>query len=88
MQLRKFAVGHRFDVAVSHGSRTQAVASQWLGIPTFTTTDYEYGDLRAFRDVKCFMIPDVVPARPYRKRRHSCAAIRRYQGLKENCLSS
>ena len=88
MQLRKFALAHRFDVAVSHGSRTQAVASHWLGIPTFTTTDYEYGDLRAFRDVKCFMIPDVVPARPFVSAGISAAAIRRYQGLKENVYLS
>ena len=88
MRLRKFALSHRFDVAVSHGSRTQAVASRWLGIPTFTTTDYEYGDLRAFRDVKCFMIPDVVPARPFVSAGISAAAIRHYQGLKENVYLS
>jgi len=88
MQLRKFALAHGFDVAVSHGSRTQAVAAHWLGIPTFTTTDYEYGDLRAFRDVKCFMIPDVVPSRPFVSAGISAAAIRHYQGLKENVYLS
>ena len=84
MQLRKFALGQRFDVAVSHGSRTQAVASRWLGIPIFTTMDYEYGDLRAFRNVRCFMIPDIVPVRPFVRAGISAAAIQRYQGLKED----
>ncbi len=84
LQLRQFALGQRFDVAVSHGSHTQAVAARHLGIPTFTTQDYEHQDLRAFRHANCFMIPDVVPATPFVSAGISPKAIRRYRGFKED----
>ena len=84
MQLGQFALARRFDVAVSHGSRTQAVAARCLGIPTFAATDYEHADLRAFRSANCFMIPDVVPATAFVSAGISADAIRRYEGLKED----
>lgn len=84
MQLRQFASARRFDVAVSHGSRTQAVAARSLGLSTFAATDYEHADLRAFRKTNCFMIPDVVPANPFVSAGISADAIRRYEGLKED----
>jgi predicted glycosyltransferase len=84
LQLRQFALAQRFDVAASHSSRTQAVAARHLGIPTFTTQDYEHQDLRAFRHARCFMIPDVVPVAPFVSAGISPKAIRTYEGLKED----
>lgn len=83
MQLAAYARGRGFDVAASHGSRTQALAAKLTGVPLFSSQDYEFNDLRAFRWAKRFMIPTLVPADPYIAQGVPKAAIRRYEGLKE-----
>jgi hypothetical protein len=84
IKLTRFARDKKFDVAVSHYSSTQAAAARRLGIPVFSTIDYEHVDLRAFREAKCFMIPDIVPSHFFESGGVPEGSIRKYSGLKEN----
>ena len=83
-KLLRFAHNKKFDVAVSHYSSTQAAAARRLGIPVFSTIDYEHVDLRAFREAKCFMIPDIVPSHFFEIGGVPAPSIFKYSGLKEN----
>jgi predicted glycosyltransferase len=84
LQLWRFARGQRFDVAVSHVSRTQASAAAQLGIPTWAATDYEHAYLRHLRAVQCFMVPGVMPLDAFEHAGIPRAVIRHYDGLKED----
>jgi predicted glycosyltransferase len=84
VKLTRYAQSKNFDVAVSHGSSSQAMAAKKLGIPVFSTQDYEYNNFKAFGKVECFMIPDIVPADLYESSGVAGKSIRKYSGLKEN----
>jgi hypothetical protein len=82
-QLWAFAIGKRFDVAASHCSRTQALAAWLHRIPIFSSTDYEYNDLKVFRFATRFIVPDAISAEAFEKAGVRPGAIRFYHGLKE-----
>jgi hypothetical protein len=82
-QLWAFAFGKRFDVAASHCSRTQALAAWLHRIPIFSSTDYEYNDLKVFRFAARFIVPDAISAEAFEKAGVRPGAIRFYHGLKE-----
>jgi len=84
IKLSRYARDKNFDVAVSHYSSTQAAAAKKLGIPIFSTIDYEPVDLRAFKSSTCFMIPEIVPADIFESGGVPKESIRKYTGLKEN----
>jgi predicted glycosyltransferase len=88
LQLRQFARAHRFDVAASHGSRTQASAAASLHIPTWAAQDYEHAYLRDFRGVRCFMVPGVMPEGAFDPAGIPRTVIRHYDGLKEEVYLS
>ena len=48
-QLYKFAHHRSFDIAISHGSRTQVVTAKILGIPSILMLDYEYTESKLFK---------------------------------------
>ena len=84
LQLWRFARAQRFDVAVSHGSRTQASAAEKLGIPAWAAMDYEHAYLRDLGGVRCFMVPDIMPVEAFDRAGIPRAVIRRYDGIKED----
>jgi hypothetical protein len=80
--------GHRFDVAVSHGSHTQAAAAHQLGLPALVATDFEHPGLGTFRHARCFMVPSLVPAAALEPFGIPAAIVRHYEGLKEHVYLS
>ena len=84
LQLWRFARTRRFDVAANHGSRTQASAAAKLGLPAWAAMDYEYAHLQHLRGVRCFMVPDIMPAEAFDRSGIPRAVIQRYAGIKED----
>ena len=84
-ELRRWAHGRRFDVAIAHGSNDLTVAAWTLGIPSATMFDYEWATVQ--HNVNCRMaaavvVPELIP--PGRLDRYGARGkLRRYPGLKE-----
>jgi len=71
----------RPDLAVSHGSRAQILASYLLGIPTVTILDYEYTANTGFLKSHWIFLPHFISdSSPHGVRRQ----VLRYPGLKED----
>jgi predicted glycosyltransferase len=81
MQLIPALIKDRPDLAVSHCSRSQLVASACLGIPCLFIGDYEFSTSWAVVEPTWLMCPDVIPASAIR-----CDPNRilRYPGIKED----
>ncbi|MFM8883184.1 MAG: DUF354 domain-containing protein [Solirubrobacterales bacterium] len=83
--LRRWARGRRFDVAIAHGSNDLTVAARTLGIPSATMFDYEWATVQ--HNVNCrlaaaVVVPELIP--PGRLDRYGARGkLRRYPGLKE-----
>ena len=69
------------DLAVSHGSRAQLVASVWKGIPSILMLDYEYARGLTFARPAWVMVPEPIPtaAIPVAHDR-----VLKYPGIKED----
>ncbi|MDQ3915618.1 MAG: DUF354 domain-containing protein [Actinomycetota bacterium] len=74
-----------FSVALSHGSRSQAIAGHYLGLRTISLDDYEFSNQSHLRFVDCLLVPSVVPkaAWPLPPER-----VVHYPGLKEELYLS
>lgn len=85
-ELRRWARGRRFDLAVSHNSYTQIVAARTLGLKTVTLMDYEHQPANhlAFRLASRVIVPRAFPASALRRYGASARKVRRYDGLKED----
>lgn len=81
LQLLPFAIKERPDLAVSHGSRAQFLASSLLRIPTIMMYDYEFVNATAFLHPDWLFVPEVIPAERLSQRPDH---LFRYQGLKED----
>ena len=68
-------------VAVSHGSRTQIIVSQLLGIPSLVLIDYEHAQGLVVINPSYLMTPDVIPTDSF-KMPPRC--ISQYPGIKED----
>jgi uncharacterized protein len=85
-ELRKWARGRGFDVALAHGSHELTISARRLGIPSSTTFDYEFATLQhqlGCRAATRVVVPDAIPAerlRPYGVRPPKLV---QYPGLKE-----
>ena len=84
--MRKFAAGKRFDLAVAHGSNDLALAAASLRIPAVNTFDYEFAVQQhtiGCRLARRVMTPDTIP--PARLERFGVgpAKLVQYAGLKE-----
>ncbi len=83
--LRRWASGRRFDIAIAHGSNDLTVAARTLGIPSATMFDYEWATVQ--HNVNCrlaaaVVVPELIP--PGRLDRYGARGkLRRYPGLKE-----
>jgi uncharacterized protein len=71
----------RPDLAVSHGSRSQLIASSWLGIPTLMIRDYEFSTPLPWLRPTWMMCPEIIPSENV-----GCDARRvlKYPGIKED----
>src|SRR5918999_5164261 len=67
--LRKWARGHRFDLAVSHNSYAQVAAARSLGIKSVTLMDYEHQPANhlAFRLAHRVIVPSSFPEEALRR---------------------
>jgi predicted glycosyltransferase len=79
------AGGHRFDIALGHGSNDLSVAAATLRIPCSTMFDYEWASVQHHvncRLARAVVVPDAIS--PERLQQYGAAGkIRSYPGLKE-----
>jgi uncharacterized protein len=85
-ELRHWARGRSFDVALAHGSHELTLTARRLGIPSATTFDYEFAWLQhqlGCRAATRVVVPEAIP--PERLERYGARPpkLRRYAGLKE-----
>ncbi|MGA9762609.1 MAG: DUF354 domain-containing protein [Gaiellaceae bacterium] len=84
--LRRWAKGREFDIALAHGSHELTISARRLGIPSSTTFDYEWATLQhhlGCRAATRVVVPESIP--PERLERYGVRPpkLRRYPGLKE-----
>jgi predicted glycosyltransferase len=79
------AAGHRFDIALGHGSNDVSVAAAVLRIPSATMFDYEWATVQHqvnCRLARAVVVPDAIP--PGRLSQYGARGkVRPYAGLKE-----
>jgi hypothetical protein len=81
LQLSALVVREQPALGVSHGSRSQLLLSNWLGIPTVLIEDYEYARFPLMMRPTWVIAPHVIPDHALGcKNGH----IRKYSGIKEN----
>lgn len=80
-QLLPIASAARPDLAISHGSRGQLLASKLLRIPSVMMHDYEFSTKTGFLEAEWIYMPDVIPDGAMSKKSER---ILRYPGLKED----
>jgi hypothetical protein len=85
LELRSWARGRGFDIAIGHGSNDVTVAARMLSIPVTTTFDYEWAT--AQHQVNCrlasaVVVPDAIPSERFR-RYGAGRRLHQYPGLKE-----
>ena len=81
LQLIPRIVREKPDVAVSHGSRAQLVASAMMGIPSILIMDYEYARGLIFARPKWVMVPEPIPTDSIHVGKNR---ILKYPGIKED----
>ena len=81
MQLAPSALRERPVLALSHGSRSQHLASQLLGIPIINMLDYEYVKNLPFFEKTWIFTPEYIPTENIHIDR---SHISQYPGLKED----
>lgn len=84
-ELRRWAVGRRLDVALSHNSYAQIVAAYTSRIPVVTAMDFEHQPANhlAFRLASTVLLPRVIPLSTLRRQGAAPRKVVRYPGLKE-----
>ena len=84
--LSRWARPKRFDLAVSHNSYSQILASRALGVKAVTLMDYEYQPANhlAFRFSEKIIVPASFPEDRLRHYGASPHKVFRYQGTKED----
>jgi predicted glycosyltransferase len=85
-ELRHWARGREFDVALAHGSHELTLTARRLGIPSATTFDYEFAWLQhqlGCRAATRVVVPEAIP--PERLERYGARPpkLLQYPGLKE-----
>jgi predicted glycosyltransferase/peptidoglycan/xylan/chitin deacetylase (PgdA/CDA1 family) len=78
-RLAPFALRTKPSLALSHGSRSQALIANLLGIPTVMIADYEHARSVPFAIPDWEISPDVIPAEEL-----PSSKVLKYQGLKED----
>ena len=81
LEMLPYIIKNRPAVAVSHGSRTQIIASQMTGIPSLVLIDYEFAQGLVIINPNYVMVPNVIPSSAL-KMPQNC--ISQYPGIKED----
>src|SRR5881398_2651606 len=84
--LRRWARGREFDVALAHGSHELTMTARRLGIPSATTFDYEFAWLQhqlGCRAATRVVVPEAIPEERLARYGARPPKFRRYPGLKE-----
>jgi uncharacterized protein len=81
MRLLPIGLKSRPSLALSHGSRSQVLASTVLRIPSMVIMDYEFGKHSALFSPTWMMIPEVVPKTAMD---HDVDRVLAYRGIKED----
>ena len=85
-ELRRWARGRSFDVALAHGSHELTLTAHRLGIPSATTFDYEFAWLQhqlGCRAATRVVVPEAIPGDRLARYGARPPKLRRYPGLKE-----
>ncbi|MDD3641951.1 MAG: DUF354 domain-containing protein [Candidatus Krumholzibacteria bacterium] len=83
-ELRRYIRDERVDLALSHGSRTQLVASKYLGIESIVMMDFEYTESRIFNFcADHIMVPVFIPDARLESAGINLRKVVRYPGFKE-----
>jgi len=80
LQLARFGLSEKPDLALSHGSREQLLLASVLGIPSALITDYEYSKFLPIK-LSWMIVPEVIPEGAVKK--HSKGVLK-YPGIKED----
>jgi len=81
MQLLPSVLRFRPHLALSHGSRSQLIVANLLGIPSVTIADYEFAKIWMLVRPTWVITPDVIPDEGvHRSKEH----ILKYSGIKED----
>ena len=84
VQLAKFAIGRKFDIAVNHASRSQAIAAFWLRCPYVAMYDYEYVSTKVFDITACkILVPDAISDESLESQGVNVEKVVKYPGFKE-----
>jgi predicted glycosyltransferase len=88
--LARWAHGRGFDLAVSHNSYSQVLASRVLGLRMVTLMDYEHQPANhlAFRLASRVIVPEAFPEDALRRFGARPSKVRRYRGIKEDVYLS
>jgi predicted glycosyltransferase len=81
LQMTPTILREKPDLALSHGSRAQLLASAVLGVPSVTLLDYEYVTGWMFIRPTWVMVPEIVPENAIKIDRNR---IVKYPGIKED----
>ncbi len=83
-ELRKHIKSMGVDLALSHGSRTQLVASRTLGIRSIVMMDYEYTESFIFNNFSNYiLVPEYIPESRLASAGINTKKVLRYPGFKE-----
>ena len=80
LQLARFVLSEKPNLALSHGSREQLLLASILSIPSVLITDYEHSKFLPIK-LTCMILPEVIPESAVKK--HS-KDILKYPGIKED----
>jgi uncharacterized protein len=80
-QMMPSAIRAKPALAISHGSRSQLIASRLLGIPSVVIGDYEFSKLFAVIRPECLIVPQVIPDEAWQS---FAVPLLRYPGIKED----
>jgi predicted glycosyltransferase len=85
-ELRRWARGREFDLALAHGSHELTMSAKRLGIPSATTHDYEFATLQhqlGMRAATRVVVPESIPPERLERFGVQPPKLQRYPGLKE-----
>ncbi|HZE29527.1 MAG TPA: DUF354 domain-containing protein [Gaiellaceae bacterium] len=85
-ELRRWARGREFDVALAHGSHELTMTAHRLGIPSATTFDYEFAWLQhqlGCRAATRVVVPEAIPTERLERYGARPPKLLQYPGLKE-----
>jgi hypothetical protein len=85
-ELRRFARGRGFDIALSHASHELPMVARSLGIPSSYAFDYEFARTQhglGCRAATRVVVPEAIPQSRLGRLGARASKVRRYPGLKE-----